>query len=524
MSLPVFKRYAWRVMLRRLRAFRTLKRRGITACQSSDVIRRLSFVELHLPAGVSFGLVPRAFNENLELVIRQRILSCVTHTHLLPAAMCAQVHDDKSHAIPLPAQWRRWLDVEGVRVNAFSSWVEGQRLKWYFLKRGFRRTLQLLLKRRHRGAAPETGYAALVDLSPGTVLDGADCFANWYAQSSLRKDNEKVIWCHGSGVTPGRINDELFAVNYAMPRMNGLAANLGFAADCLKIVSVCVVKTLLGSWWAPTLFEDAIQLAYVRRLKSEQIASTYVFNNSSWIFRPLWTYFAEQIGTRVLMAFYSTNIEPYTFSDGTTTPVAVGYETMNWPEYAVWDSDQAAFIERVSRAGKVHIEGYIPLSDKAVEIPSIPDGSVAVFDVNPMRAARLAKLGVVFPYYSVNVIDAFLEQAYQSISASGRVMVLKRKRASKYADRTYLDVISRLSQREDVIVVDPDVSARRLIQKVDATISLPYTSTAIIGLMCDKPSIYFDPVAVLAPNGMTSHGVPVIGSFERLAAWVGDLS
>ena len=54
-----------------------------------------------------------------------------------------------------------------------------------------------------------------------------------------------------------------------------------------------------------------------------------------------------------------------------------------------------------------------------------------------------------------------------------------------------------LKKRDRIInqffeTIDSSVSARRLIEECDAIISMPFTSTAIIGKELGKPSIFYD--------------------------------
>ena len=64
---------------------------------------------------------------------------------------------------------------------------------------------------------------------------------------------------------------------------------------------------MMGKWWKAMLlneFIDAKRFDYVER---GQIANQYLFYNSITFYRPVWTYFAEKKGAKIISYFYSTS-------------------------------------------------------------------------------------------------------------------------------------------------------------------------------------------------------------------------
>ena len=73
-----------------------------------------------------------------------------------------------------------------------------------------------------------------------------------------------------------------------------------------------------------------------------------------------------------------------------------------------------------------------------------------------------------------------------------------------------------------VTKVDTNIAARSLIKVSDAVISMPFTSTAIIGKELGKPSIYYDASTSVEHN--ESHGIPVLKSKVELNKWFKSLT
>jgi len=114
-----------------------------------------------------------------------------------------------------------------------------------------------------------------------------------------------------------------------------------------------------GHWWHPLLLKEAALAAHVRMQPPELMAKDYMFHNTGYLYRPLWTYQAEEQGSRVLFYFYSTNCEPFKRPDG-YPPLPYAWELMNWPHYLVWDTYQEEFVRRaVGERGDIHVVGPI---------------------------------------------------------------------------------------------------------------------------------------------------------------------
>ena len=69
------------------------------------------------------------------------------------------------------------------------------------------------------------------------------------------------------------------------------------------------------------------------------------------------------------------------------------------------------------------------------------------------------------------------------------------------------------------MVLDPDISAKRLIEKSDITISFPFTSTSLIAKFLSKKTIYYDPTGLISKNDNGNSGVLLISRKNELKKW-----
>ena len=100
-------------------------------------------------------------------------------------------------------------------------------------------------------------------------------------------------------------------------------------------------------------------------------------------------------------------------------------------------------------------------------------------------------------------------------------MLWKRKRTlGAMAHPRYRYFSERLSEQEHVVLVDPDISAFRVIESSYAVISMPFTSTALIARALGKPSIYYDSTGRLQRDDRAAHGIEIISGPEELKDWL----
>jgi len=64
------------------------------------------------------------------------------------------------------------------------------------------------------------------------------------------------------------------------------------------------------------------------------------------------------------------------------------------------------------------------------------------------------------------------------------------------------------------------VAVHRLIEESHAVISMPFTSTALIGRELNKPSIYYDSLGFIGKNEPAAHGIEVISGKNELREWM----
>ena len=534
MKIPIITdllQHRGRRRLRRLmRGYRYLKESNqlgrITAVKEALTNTKLNQCERRA-SKLIFG----AGHRNAELIIRQYLLIRVGGLSLNQALLHALGKTGSGVVHPLPPEWRTVVEQHGFEVAKIRS-----ALAWYgyvvlLLVYGAASiALQLadsvkeIIRPAFRGTGKFAYFNALTAGNlPQPCKDGrSHDIITWYRQWPGRV-NELDTLCHGvKGVpTSAAQGVPVVPVPSAIPPLTGIGALLRFIGWGVVASLLAIYDIFRGRWWHALLLNEASSAAVVRIHEANKLARDYLFHNSGWIYRSLWTYEAEKRGSRITFYFYSTNCEGFKRPDG-YPPLQYGWQAMSWSRYLVWDEHQADFVRRaVGDNANTAAVGPIWFHTSAEEAQGIPTNAVAVFDVQPMRDSRYQILGLDTEYYTPKTANQFLSDIHTALRKSGCTLVLKRKRKiGRLAHPQYQQFVEKMDGLPNFIAVNPGTSALRLIEDCVAVISMPFTSTALLGRELGKPSIYYDPHGVIQKDDRAAHGIEIVSGPEELSEWL----
>lgn len=485
-----------------------------------------------------FGLSAKDFSPYMmgvgcsygENVIRQYLLIRIGGLNLNQALLYALGKSDGKVIFPLPKEWRTTISNYGFKVSnirsailwhlyIFGAWLYGllQIIKVIFS--GFKSLTQEPKKSKK--------YVYFANLSEDNLPHGVHGqtsydIVSWYLKWSGRSQDFEAIHHSVSNVSNSVVDGvELIFQAQILPVLVGWKAVARYAIWAISACFIALLDCFRGRWWHALLLNQAALSSQIRFLAKSKLACEYLFHNSGWIYRPLWTYEAEKKGSKITFYFYSTNCENFKTCKAEGS-IPYGWKSMSWPNYLVWDHWQADFVRAsVGNECNISIVGAIWFQNNALQIDRLNGNGVAVFDITPHRRSRFIKLGTKTEFYTSEIANAFLQQVSDVILHQGIFMNWKRKRnIGDIAHLFYRKLLDDLSKLNHVRLIDPDISAISVIEKSCAVISMPYTSTALIARELGKPSIYFDPTGLLQKNDRAAHGIPVISSQVDLAFWL----
>ncbi len=470
-----------------------------------------------------------------ELVTRQYLLMSFADLDLNKQILASVAEPENKIILRLPAAWRKTISSHGIKVSKLRSKLQwNQFLISYLFKKSlilFRTIydcILIILNIRKLTAKSTPGkYAYFFSLN-GTNFPQPDKsgvshdFISWYINWPGRSKDVQSIYhnvknketIHWMGMQISYL-DNPFLPFYTKKAL------FQYCLWSIKAAFISFFSLVIGRWWNVIMLEEAMQAAKMSYQEFDLVADEYYFNNSGWIYKPLWTYEAEAKGSKIHFYFYSTNCETFS-SKSKKADFHYGYQSMNWPHYLVWDKYQEDFVRNATgNDSKVSVVGPIWFATSARELEVFHERTIAVFDVQPVRDAFYQTLGISFEYYIPKVCNQFLADILAISKSMNYSMALKRKRdIGKMVHPSYRNYIKTIENSANFLSVDPHISAIKVIENSSLVISMPFTSTAILGRQAGKPSVYYDPFNMLKKDDQAAHGIPIISGIDNLKKWI----
>lgn len=532
-SLNGFLRNRARARLRRqMRGYRSLRKTGDFR-RVAAVKEALTITPVFPSKGDSENFAGLS-GKSAEIAVRQFLLVRLVSTGLGPALLSSNGKHNAPVVYPLPRAWRKILFEQGFEVAERSSAFLWACVVALHFANGFFVALKLALASTLHFFRPANNvlkrYVYFDALGPGNLpLAGGSGKKNdivsWYLNWPGRAPGLNTV-CHNILSGGIRESEGTAVVPISSPQLPfaDSALFVRFLAESIFSIARAFWGLMAGRWWYSMMLGETMKATHVRLQVPPLLAQDYLFHNSNWIYRPLWTYEAERKGARIIFYFYSTNCEKFKHA-GTYPSLAYGWQAMTWPQYLVWDDYQAVFVRRaVGDAAEVTVVGPISFHEAAPVPIDLPARSIAVFDVQPMRDAVYQPMALDTEYYVPRNANSFLMDIQNAAASAERIMVLKRKRDVGTRVHPHYERTTRwLSGVVNCLEVDPDISAASLIKKSQAVISMPFTSTALLGREQGKPSIYYDPHGICEKDDRAAHGIPILSGKSELKEWFSSL-
>lgn len=463
-----------------------------------------------------------------ELVVRQYLLVHIGGLNLNKALLLSAGKPKAKVVYAMPSEWFDIVEAHGFQVDRIRSSIV-----WYFyivtfFFYGLIKIIKIIFNyfKKETPRKDLKPYAYFVELEPDNLPSSNDNviqqnIINWYKK--WKGKPSKIANIHHSVAKINIKSTDKYQLIYQsspFPNLNGVLELIYFIIWAIKASLISIFDLLRGNWWHALLLSQAAQSAQLRIIPSKLLAKEYLFHNSNWIYRPLWTYDAEKSGATITFYFYSTNNEYFKQKFG-YPEIPYGWMAISWSRFLVWDEYQAGFIRQcVGGEPEINIVGPIWFSSRSAQLKEIPLKTVAVFDVQPVRSSYYSLLAQDFDYYIPQVVTQFLVDIHDVLSKSSYTMALKCKRnVGTLTHLKYKSCIEALDKAENFIKIDSGLAAIKLIENCDFVISMPFTSTALLGRYAGKPSIYYDPFNLLQSDDRAAHGIPIVQGKKMLHLW-----
>ncbi len=467
---------------------------------------------------------------NAEIIIRQYLIVHFLDLAFNKKLLCFYEAKNKKISHPIPNQWEAIFSNNSVELNKLACSLLWNIYIFVFLIYGvtsiIKSNLLVLIGLLKNTDRVPSNYVYFPGLSEGNFCINADSNKNydlmtWYEQWDGRKYDIDTI-CHDvEGIPEYKINKTTIKyLSSSLIYTHTSKEYLGYLSWSLCACSIAFFDYFRGKWCNPLLLNEASKAALVRIQNKKLLAKEYMFGTTGVIYRPLWTYEAENKGANINIYFYSVNSGGWKSYKG-YPETAPGWSPMSWSRYLVWDRYQAEFVYReVGKSANVSVVGPIWFCDSNKQVDKNDAFSIAVFDVQPHRDSRFQILGSPEDYYIPDITNQFLSDIYTMAVKRNAIILLKRKRdIGKLLHPRYKALVSKLTKSNNFKSLDTSISAIKVIEKCDVVISMPFTSPAILARKMGKPSIFYDPTGTIYKDDKCAHDIEIISGMNELEKW-----
>ena len=464
------------------------------------------------------------FRSNKKTCFHQFLVYRLINVKFNKALLAAIANPRNEIYYPLPYLWRKKLMDTGFKVPKIYNnllWFKFN-LKWYLVGfvTGIIEIYNVALSKKSRTGK---GAAFFNNLYPGNLLKNpnynSENILEWF---SSQEEAKPVNIIYHSCKAKDNIKLENKSVEYMrspLPGNNSLTKVVKFLFWFMSMA----IKSLFNE--QNRLLLRQLVLEKIAKLSSQSdLCGYYLFHNSGHLLRPLWSYEAEKKGSKIIFYFYSTNISSFKVKNKKHTQ-DFQWQVTSWTNYWVWNYTQENFLKKHTiKSSDIKIKGIIPFSTSVHNFTfdkSKKKKTLLVFDVQPVKSYIYAALAPTVDFYSENNMIIFLNWINDLAEIHNLKVFIKRKRNSIITSKKYINKLNKLKKIHGWCEIEPEIEANYVCSKLQpvASISIPFTSAAIISKENKIPSAYLDPTRNLDKKFLINNEVSLLLSKEELFQW-----
>ena len=289
------------------------------------------------------------------------------------------------------------------------------------------------------------------------------------------------------------------------------------------------ILLLIGKWSYSLIFYDIVEDKIHRITSYKYIPSLYFRPYMGSLYKPLWTYYAEEKKMKSYFFFYSTNESGYPTS--TSVPIDESSRAqLKWKNYLVWDDHQGnVILKNVSNSPIIHVLGPMLINVQSNEKKYFLEDKkyISIFDITPRRKIK-EYLGGYYSTIHLKIMNQFLLDI-SDLSEKYNIQILHKPKRDlnklhrgknlQIENKSYTSFLNKINKRRYFESVPADIDLKYLVNNSLATISFPYTSVALISKELKKEAIFYDPSLELVENKNFSHDLKLISGKQELDVW-----
>ncbi len=302
---------------------------------------------------------------------------------------------------------------------------------------------------------------------------------------------------------------------------------LKFLLNFLIILFINLKDIFILNWKSSILFAEKVIYLNFHYCNKIELYDEYFFNNSEWLYKPLWTYKAEQRDSNISMIYYSINdlptedISKYK-NEKEYLRIFHHHEIMTWQRYYAWTEDHKNHLNYVLNENlpkQILVKGYFILETGKEFQPIEQKKTITCFPITPIDPVINVINQRHSNYLTFDSCKLFIKNIVQYYEKLNIKVYFKLKRNfNNQSNDDYKNFYNKMLEQGKFFNLDPETDIEEIIEKSDLIISAPFTSVSTVSKIKGKKTIYYDPTKSLnKPNHQkAAYNVPIIFDLKDL--------
>jgi polysaccharide biosynthesis PFTS motif protein len=310
-----------------------------------------------------------------------------------------------------------------------------------------------------------------------------------------------------------QIKSEINSVDY----IQTIEAKLNFLFWTINAIFYNIFCLITFRLHSVLLYNEACYAKIYKLIDIEYLPKEIYFSISSFQFKPLWTYIAENKDIKVINYSYASSFQGFKTKEGYVDQEYL-YDNTRWKNIYYWSEDYYNYVKsRVPENVSVNLVKPIYYSDSNYILDKFSTKYVGVFDVTPLEDYISCLFIPEIQYRNFKNAVLFLNDIYEAALLNNFILLWKRKRNfNANHSQEYIEFCLEFEKRKNIVVIDPNASAFKIIKMCKICVSMPFTSTGVIAKNYNINSIYYDPSGKLYLDDRGAQGIKVINDKNDL--------
>jgi polysaccharide biosynthesis PFTS motif protein len=268
---------------------------------------------------------------------------------------------------------------------------------------------------------------------------------------------------------------------------------------------------------------DFLLLPYAKVLFEKKLINECSITNTNWTKQYLWMQILDRYGIKFTMHLYSLNTSTFMTNDNKFEVYHPSLKYLKVDKIFVWHHFYIKTLSKIGIKSNFKInDPFIPFEKNSSKnyFSKIYKDYLKIFvvDVVPQSDSWMKKYNVLNYYYCFNNNYKFWNDIKITLTkfTNKKIIIYYKSKREKSVEQEAK--IKKYFEGTGILVkfFSPEYSLKKIIEGVNITISMPFSSPSILALLLKTKCMYYDSSGLLINNYISDSLVPLVSNEVKL--------